>query len=85
MRLGAFFYNMSNTHLTFIFLIGGPLQLYIEDRAWTGGFADTSPDWIALANTLVDAFTDTELDADTQTRRYGEGFDAAGGQLGCAL
>ena len=62
-----------------------PDGVYDAALAWAGRFADTSTAAIALAKTLVDAFTDTELDADTQTRRYGEVFDAAGGQLGCAL
>ena len=62
-----------------------PDGVYDAAVAWAGRFADTSTAAIALAKTLVDASPGTGLDADTQTRRYGEVFDAAGGQLGCPL
>ena len=66
-----------------------PDGVYDAAVAWAGRFADTSTAAIALAKTLVDASPgagfDAGLDADTQTRRYGEVFDAAGGQLGCPL
>jgi enoyl-CoA hydratase len=66
-----------------------PDGVYDAAVAWAGRFADTSTAAIALAKALVDASPgtglDAGLDADTQTRRYGEVFDAAGGQLGCPL
>ena len=62
-----------------------PDGVYDAAVAWAGRFADTSTAAIALAKTLVDASPGTGLDADTQTRRYGEVFEAAGGQLGCPL